>query len=85
MIFIFKVREQCSKCEGYGHCNTSAPQRVDMLILCLVMMLMTRGLLKMSTFLQDYCVVEDTLVDFNTPILDEFHISSESTTDLWMR
>ena len=33
---------------------TSAPRKVDMLMLCLVIMLMTRGLLMMSMFLRDY-------------------------------
>ena len=40
-ISIFKVREQYSKCEGYGHDDTCASRRVNMLILCLVMMLTT--------------------------------------------
>jgi len=45
----FSKPKQYSKCEGYA--CTNAPRRVDMLIVCLVMMLTTQGLLRMSTFL----------------------------------
>ena len=50
-ISISKVRSSVLSVRDMNIMITSAPRRVDMLTLCLVIMLMTRALLKMSTFL----------------------------------
>ena len=67
-IFVPKAWEQYSKCEGHGKYDYQCPRRVDMLILCLVIMLTTRGLFEdvyipseITNIVED--TFEDTLVD----------------------
>jgi len=43
--------------------------------------LMVRKLLRMSAFFLNPSIVEDTLVDFGTPISDQVNMSSNSTSD----
>jgi len=58
----------------------SAHQRVDMLELCLLIMLIQK-LLRMSTFSLITSIVEDTLVNLSTSIIDEVYVSSDSTSN----
>ena len=76
---LVKANARCSKCEGYGHYMIiSALRRVDMLVLCLVMMLMTQKLLRMSTFFSKITsIIEDVPVGSDTSIIDERHASYE--------
>jgi len=81
-MFIFKVREQCSKCEGYGDYGYRCPSKSRHVNVV------------PSDDVDDSRVVEDvygsfeitsvvdTLCDFSTPILDEIHISFEGTSDI---
>jgi len=61
----------------------SVPQRVNMLELCQVMMLMTRKLLRMSTFLlKTASIIKDISVSSDTPIIEKGHASYESSNEV---
>ena len=60
----------------------SVPWLVDILELCVVIMLMIRKLFEVVNILpENTSTVEDTLVDSDTPIIKEVHVSSDSTSD----
>jgi len=60
----------------------SAPRRVDMLELCLVIILMIQWVLRMSIFFLRF--VENTLVDSTTPVIEEVHVLSVVPVMTWM-
>ena len=61
----------------------SAPRRIDMLILYLVMMLATQRVIEDVYIPSEIIgVIEDTLVDSNTPIPDEVHVFPVGINDV---
>jgi len=79
---LVNARAQCSKCEGYEHYDyqcTSEGQHVRIVF---------NDNVDNSKVVEDVnilseitSIVEDTPVDLSTPIMDEVHVSSDSTSD----
>jgi len=77
-IFISKTREQCSKCEGYRHYDYQCPSKSRHVnIVSSDDVDDSRVVEDIYVLSEINSVIEHTLVDFSSLILDEVHVSSD--------
>ena len=79
---IVNVKVRCSKCEGYEHYDYQCPSE------CQHIRTVSSNDVDDSKVVEDVHVpskvaniIKDITVDFGTPIFDEIHVSSVSTSD----